>query len=700
MSFFSLVGKFHLSWNGIKTKIFMHVFLSGALKIALFIIFLFLLIKCVAVALTSSFSFDGGMNVQAAQNLVRNFTYATSYESLVEFDPVIQTGIPVILPVAIMFLIFGESYTAGLMVNVIYMILAAGALLYYLKNCAKVNGFLVVLAVLFFLGAPKIFDLGFGLYGEIPMLFYLLMTLIFLHKNESSSRSKFILFAGIFLGLGYLTKTVILISIPALFFVFLYDFLVKHRFPTWRYLKQWALFLIGFLIPVAAFEIFKMVSLGYPAYVTWWQAELHEILQQAGVRGGFTDTVGISEKLAVHLNLLASHLEQPVVILVAFLLVVLVFLIGILIYGMITHWLKKKSRSGNTFLFSNDFLVLLIVTLSYFGWWLVITPTTRAYYRRILVGNILLEISLVCIIFLLFLFMEKLIGRSNKKVNRWLRSSMTAVYVLLLAISLLGIARTGNYKISFRDTLIKTDILAAGEFIGSLPPGAEIYGYGWWQAPNVAFSSGRSFKNLYFSPDLEDGEAPTEKYLVIDDYTYGMDPDGYRDVLREYEHRIVFSRSSLMIYQLISRASTGYPDFTEIEKELVAYNLIDFKSGDDLVVFTRNVYIHEENVYGKWSQQVSGYLLKYDDEKTLRIVFVAPELIKFDSQPVTLEIFVNKELVKTFGIVESGVHRVDIPLKGIDSSPIEVTLSCSAKLLPAYTSRDLSVFMVKMELLK
>jgi hypothetical protein len=704
-------NKLQLSWKGIKTKLFIHGYLSGTLKIVFFIVFLFLLIKCVAVASTTPFSFDGGMNVQAAQNLARNFTYATSYETTVEFDKVIQTGIPVILPVAIFFLLFGESYTSGLMVNAIYMILTVSALVYFLKNCIKVNGLFVLLGVLFFLGTPNIFHLGFGLYGEIPMLFYVLMTLIYLHRSESSIKTKYIFIAGIFFGLGYLTKTVILIAMPALAFVSIYDFLVKHRFSTWGYIKQWAMFLLGSLIPVVAFEIFKLVSLGYPAYVTWWQVELHEILQQAGVKAGFTDTLGISEKLAVHLNLLATYLDQPDFIIATLLLVVLVFLIAVVLYGMYTRWFTRKSGRSNTFHFSNDLLVLLIVTLSYFGWWLVITPTTRTYYRRIVVGNILLEICLVCMTFLLINFMEKRMERSNKKGYQWLRISIITIYMLLLAISLHGIARTENFKISFLDTPIKTETLAAGEFIKSLSPGAEIYGYGWWQAPNIAFTSGKGFKNLYFRVEQIDTETPAEMYFVIDEYTSGMDPEGYQDILQKYENRLVFASHNIFIYQLISRASTvaldfidgvsaGYPAFTEIEKELVAYHLIDFTAEDDLVIFSRNVYMQEENVYGKWAQQVSGYLLKFDGEGTLGIVFVAPEIFTYDNQPVELEIYVNHELVRIYTIAQSGLHMVSVPLDDIDSSPIEVTLFCSAKMLPGYADRELSIFMVKMELLK
>ncbi len=119
----------------------------------------------------------------------------------------------------------------------------------------------------------------------------------------------------------------------------------------------------------------------------------------------------------------------------------------------------------------------------------------------------------------------------------------------------------------------------------------------------------------------------------------GMDLEGSRDVLRGYEHELVFSRQDIFIYKLYSRITGNYPDFSDQEKRLVANSLIDFKVEDNSGVYTRNVFMHEKNMYGKWAQQVSGYLLKYDGEGTLRIVFVSPEMQKFESQPVTLEPF-------------------------------------------------------------
>ncbi|MEN6299516.1 MAG: hypothetical protein ABFD51_06345, partial [Anaerolineaceae bacterium] len=129
----------------------------------IFSFILLFVIKCISVSLTTRFTFDGAMNVQVAQNLVNHHKYATSYDGLHLFDPRVQTGITVTLPVAIFFKIFDESCECGLSINAIYLILLLFSLIYYLKYCLRSNNYFVLLAVLVFLGTPKLFSLGFGL---------------------------------------------------------------------------------------------------------------------------------------------------------------------------------------------------------------------------------------------------------------------------------------------------------------------------------------------------------------------------------------------------------------------------------------------------------------------------------------------------------------------------------------------------------
>jgi hypothetical protein len=650
--------------------------------------------------MTAGFSFDGGMNVQVAQNLVKNFKYAASYNGIVEFDPKIQTGLPVILPVAILFKLFGASFANGLIINAIYLFLLVLAIVYYLKYCANLNNFFVLLAISMFYGTPALFEYGFGLYGEIPTLFYFLVALIFLHKYERTSKSKFIFWAGVIIGLGYLTKTVILISIPAFVFVAIFDYLFKRRLSIKSYVQQYVRLPLGFLIPVFVFEIYKLISLGFNVYFQWWHDQLRAILLQAGFKSGYVDTNGFFDKFITHLDLLSSYVKVNKTIIIFLLLLLLMSFMGILLYSIYTHWRKKKFVKGDTHLFSNNFLVLMTVTLSYFGWWLLITPTQKAFYRRIIDGSILLELCIVIMFSLLYMFSKKLVERSKKTPYKLYNASVITISMLLLATSAFGISRTKNYSISFNDTPAKASLLEAGEFINSLPPEAEFFGYGWWQAPNVAFASSRSFKDIQNSPEMDDAGPKNEKYFVVDQYAYSINPKGYKAILSKYDNQLVFSRNHILIYKLTFRSLFTYPEFSDEEKRQVSYNKIDFTTVDNADIFVRNVYVDEKNNSGKWAQKLSGYLLKYNDERTLRITFWVPKLERYDRQPIELEVFVNKVLVTEFEINHDGSHEIDIPLENINGSTIEVSLLSNAKLLVADDPRELSVVLIKMELVK
>jgi len=83
--------------------------INKILSILLILLFATFSFKCVTMAFTSAISFDGAMNAQVPLNLIKNFKYATSFDTIKEFDQIIQTGIPVLLPVAIFFKLFGVS---------------------------------------------------------------------------------------------------------------------------------------------------------------------------------------------------------------------------------------------------------------------------------------------------------------------------------------------------------------------------------------------------------------------------------------------------------------------------------------------------------------------------------------------------------------------------------------------------------------
>lgn len=491
------------------------------LPVVIALVMLLFMIQCISVALTNVFSFDGAMDVQAAQNLEKNFSYATSYQGKV-FDPQTEIGMPVMLPVAILFSIFGKSFAAGLMVNAIYLILLAFAILYYLKKCLKLNNALVLLAFLMLYATHLLFVFGFGLYGEIPALFYLVVVLIFLHKHNDTAMPKFLFWAGVFLGLGYLTKTVILICVPALLFAVIFDFVVKRRLTLRnrpglkRFFQEYVMLPAGFLVPVFVFELYKLISLGFPAYFRWWNDYFTTILNRAGVTYGYSEPNGVFARFLARLNLLSSFVGINKEIIIFLLVLVLFVFFAILTYGIYCFLKKQEPGKSQKILFSNDLLVLITVTLSYYGWWLLIVPENTVWERYILNGYILLEICLVLIVSLLAKYGKKLVLRT-KQVPYILYGMIMFGYIGLLVVgSAFNIIQYGNYYISFRDTAEKIAYLQAGQMICNLPTDAEIFGYDWWQAPVVEFTSGRTFDNLFTNVQMINPGPLNEKYFVVD----------------------------------------------------------------------------------------------------------------------------------------------------------------------------------------
>jgi hypothetical protein len=677
---------------------------NTGIAILLGLILAFFVVKCISMALTSAFSFDGAVFAQISQSLVRNSTYSTTYQGKL-FDPIITTGIPVTLPAAIGFKFFGETFAAGLMISAIYLILTAFAIVYYLKQCVNLGNALVLLAAILVLGTPDLFIVGLGLYGEIPMLFYFVLFLIFLNKYERSAQKKNMFWAGFFLGLSYLTKTVILICIPAILLVAVFDFFIKRGLTLKsgsgqkRFFRGYILLAVGFAVPVFLFEIYRMISLGISASLHWWKDQFITVLQRAGVTTGVSDSLGMLGKISDRLERLSSYVGMSRTLIVFLLFILLISGFIVFLYGCSSYKNKQLPEAGGENFFSNDILVIIIVVLSYFGWWFMIVPTETTWFRYIFVGYILAEIWLVIISALLIKHLLHRWTRTNRLSFLLSRIIMAAWIGFLLVGSGISFFRLRDYQISFTDTPEKTSYLAEGKFIHDLPENAEIFGYGWWQAPVVAFTSGRTIENILTHPSLWTDGNLNDKYFVVDFYNYYLDPAGYKNILGQYDTQLVFSQGKNSIYKLISRPYFSYEEFTDQEKSLVSYSFIDFTK-NDLDVYTRNVYIDEKNQYGKWAQDVSAYLLKYAGEDNLKLSFWVPSLDQYDNNQVELRIYTDRNLVYYYPISHEGSQEILLPLKDISGNSLEITLKCNATLLSTSSSRRLAIFLTRIELVK
>lgn len=161
----------------------------------------------------------------------------------------ISVGYPLLLPLALVFKIFGASLLAGrlLMVGFILGFLCAAYL--FVKSYAGRRHALITLALLV-LFSP-LYGNGKNVLGEIPGLMYLSFASYFLFKAEKSLwRFRDVLLSGLFFGLTISTKPTFLPLLPALFVAYLIHRALKK--PPFRItLRSIVTFSLSLLLPLS-----------------------------------------------------------------------------------------------------------------------------------------------------------------------------------------------------------------------------------------------------------------------------------------------------------------------------------------------------------------------------------------------------------------------------------------------------------------
>lgn len=460
------------------------IYTAYAGKILLAAAVVIYLVRFVQLACTQVPSFDGSMNLQVPVSLVRDGLYATNYGGLFPFARRIQTGAPVLFLIAFVFKIFGIGSTQALLINVFYIGLMAYFFIQISKEL-KVNR----TAVVWFLGVTILIwhfmELSMGIYGEIPALALFLGTVYFLLLSERKGKACYFAAAGVFYGLAYLTKTVILIAVPALIVVFASKWLIEKKMK----LKDILLWAAGAAAPVAVFELYKLAQLGVSHYLVYWSGQSDNILQQAGVKAGYADTANLIEKMGVHLSVFEDYFGIPAEVLLILLILNFIW--------FACRMMKRKKL---------DFVdIIELVVYSYFGWWLLITPTEKAWGRRIIIGLLLLEwLSSIKI----FYFFDWLVEKEKLAISREAKAiAETAVCGFAIIFISLGM------QIYNGDAKRGAVNLAEAVRQKADEEQAVFCGNGWWQAPTISFYSGVDFADLS-ELDLEGLEKPV--YFVAD----------------------------------------------------------------------------------------------------------------------------------------------------------------------------------------
>jgi len=540
----------------------------------------------------NSLSFDGGLNAQMARTFAEHGRYATYYGGYREFDLVVTTGPTVILPTSLAFKLCGVTTLTAQFTNLMYFIALFILASQFTYRHAGLAG--AVLSLVLLVATPGLLDKGLRLYGEVPALVFLLAGLLALDRISTDARATWAAAAGGCFGLALLTKFSMLIPLAALAPALLFDRVTSRKVG----LRALASLAAGFAVPLALFEWAKLVVLTPPTYYRWWLAFTGRAIGQ-GLPSSMPDTAGGLPKLLRHLSILAEHTNTPVWPLV---IVLVVPPVALLVVRRMAYRGSRSTMPCSIWILAGGACVQIL-------WWLALTPTSRAWLRRIFVGLVLQEILIAVV--LVWTVQRTVRAQQRPAGPLWRRLPQVIGAVLAAALAAgTTVYASRNLPESWPTTDQKAERRheeSMARFMASLPDRAEFFAKGWWRAPVLGALSGRRIEDFDLFPLSQIDSPLDETYLVVDRFFASARPEWARRILKRTDHSLarqaggnsLFRLERVLPYAPIPRASS--PD------QLVSL----FSSEADDYVFTGGLF--PRNPRGRRpADVVSGYRLRRD----------------------------------------------------------------------------------------
>ncbi len=418
----------------------------------------------IRIAFCSLINFDGAVNLQIPISLVEDGLYANRYHQIINFWEDVSTGAPVLLPIAILFKIFGISGEIALLVNSFYFILMIFMMIFISKRLNVQNTWILIFFYVMQL-IPNFWFFTFGILGEIPAFSLLLVSLFFLIRFNESLKISYLFWAGFLGGCAYLTKIVILIAVPSFLLFFISKVFVEKKIKISKSL----FFPFGFLTPIFLFEVFKLFQLGQKGYILFWKNLVNLVFVNFGLIAGKTNGSALSnvsnspsliDKMLVHIDIFSNLFSINKVCFCLLLLLNISFFIYFL--------LKKKKFEIYEF--------LSFFMISFFVWWIFITPTGVAWARRIFIG-------VICLVWVTIINFGKFFKFDKNIIFLPIACSVAIVFsIKLYQCESVGKEHYTKFANKVKEIRHKE--------------GAIFCGLGWWQAPIISFYSRIDFCDL------------------------------------------------------------------------------------------------------------------------------------------------------------------------------------------------------------
>jgi hypothetical protein len=472
-------------------------------------------------AIVSPPGFDGAMNLQVAQNLGHGLGFSRQYvvtggsgvvnhaAGTTLFPSEIQTSGAYVFLAAGLIKIFGASTFVFELPNLIFLVLLMVATSIALRRwpVARIIGpSLVVFAV------PGASGIAMGGLGEYVIAALVIAAFVLLGGAASGGRRPVLAACGAstLIGVSLTVKSVAALALPALIIGLIGVAVARPAINRWKLYGS----TLVLVIPVGIVEVQRLVSLGsFSSFATYWHDQFFKVGSQAGVSGSdagstATDPSHGLHKIAdhVHLLALATGIKAPVLLLA--LAVPFAVLIGLFLCRR-TSWREWLARPG-------ALLAVMLATYAggYLVWWLALTPTAKAWLRRIIIALVV-----VALLYLVLAGMARdryqarrtLPGRPSARRTAW-GGVIWGVMGVLALVSLQPALTTLKHEVRVSydaNSKVRGEVISMADAAKQLrAQGAVLYGGGWWSAPVVALYGDLPLRNLV----TFDGFSGTPKY--------------------------------------------------------------------------------------------------------------------------------------------------------------------------------------------
>jgi hypothetical protein len=466
-------------------------------------------------ALHAPLNFDGGMNMQVAQRLAQGEGYSRFYDTVEVFPHEVQTNGPFIFLAAAAIRVFGSNQFAFQLANLLFVAAFAAVIYLMLRDRPVMR---VVGPALVLLVAPSVALYALGGLGEIPVSFFLLLTVLALVEGVRTPERApwWVAGAGLAFGAAVTTKT---FATGALAALALGGVCVLVAAPTRRLrLQVVAAGAAVAVLPVVR-ELHKLVATGgLSEYRAWWDSERNSISKQTGFEGGGR-SVGPIRRFLDHMHVLSGHVDFPAELLLVVLFLPMVWAAAVLLWRWRTRGLAATlSDPGSALL-----LIVAAMAASYVLWWMLFVPEAKLWIRRIYPG--MLAVQLLYLLMLPWLLEvgraalarargtgadedparggEPAQGRFTvpPALLRWgpaLGIAATAVLVAVTALPYMARKIDGNTRslveVEGQDAWLDANQDAA-DYIEDHPDD-RFFGDEWWSAPVISVMADRPFYNL------------------------------------------------------------------------------------------------------------------------------------------------------------------------------------------------------------